>query len=145
MTKEEATERFGNKVAEGLEYKQQLPDGADAKDNSYATDNKNNIQKAEVWEFWRKEDKRVYWYSTGADIILDSVEDPLQLGGFWPCPMPMVANLTTSLFLPRADFVIAQDLYNQVDELSTRISMITRAVKVVGVYDKNAEIGRAHV
>jgi hypothetical protein len=47
----------------------------------------------------------------------------------------MIANPTTSLFIPKADFLISQDLYNEIDALQTRISMITKSVKVIGVYD----------
>jgi len=48
------------------------------------------------------------------------------------------------LFIPKADFAIAQDLYNHIDELNTRITIITRAIKVVGVYDQSAgtSVGR---
>ena len=86
----------------------------------------------------------MHWYSKSLDEILDKKDDPLELEGFWPCPMPMMANITTMLLQPRSDFVIAQDLYNEIDELTSRIRVITRAVKVVGVYDKNADasVGR---
>ena len=42
------------------------------------------------------------------------------------------------MFVPKADFLFAQDLYNEIDELQSRIATITRAIKVVGVYDKSA-------
>jgi hypothetical protein len=138
MTKDECIERFGANVAKNLEYKNQLPTG-DEKDNSTTeTDQKNNVQKAEIWELWNRKDKKVYWFSEGADLILDIQDDPLQLKKFYPCPMPMSANLTTTLYVPTADFAISQDLYNQIDILWTRICTITRAVKVVGVYDKSS-------
>lgn len=107
-------------------------------------DQQNNIQKAEIWEIWFKKDKKVFWWSPGSDLILDAVDDPLELDGFWPGPRPMAANLSTSQFIPTADYILAQDLYQQVDELYTRVSIITRAIKVVGVYDKNAgdSVGR---
>jgi len=136
LDRDSVKKRFGEKIASKLEYKQQNPNeespGTD-------TDDASNIEKAEIWEIWRKADRRVYWYSTGAELILDSQDDPLQLEGFWPMPRPLTANVTTSLFMPRADYVINQDLYNQIDELNTRITIITRAIKVVGVYDQSAE------
>ena len=144
LTKDEATTRFGEDSAKELEYKSQLPTG-DAKEADVSDpDQKSNVQKAEVWEFWNRPDRKVYWWSKGASGVLDSKDDPLGLDGFFPCPMPMMANLTTTLTIPRADFVMAQDLYNEIDMLQTRISIITRAVKVVGVYNKNAgdSVGR---
>ena len=144
LDKEEAIERFGAKVADSLDYKDQLPTGSKKGEEVFEVDQKNNTQKAEIWEFWHKKEKRVFWYSEGASIILDAEDDPLQLEGFWPSPRPMAANLTTTLFIPKADYTFAQDLYVEIDVLQTRIAMITQAIKVVGVYDKGAgdSVGR---
>jgi hypothetical protein len=148
LTKDEATKRFGEKKAKNLQYKNQSPTG-DNEDTQYSSsytdsEQKNNVQKAEIWEFWCKKTYKVYWWSPGADIILDIVEDPLELGGFWPVPRPMMANLTTTIFCPAADYIFAQDLYCEIDVLQTRIAKITRAIKVVGVYDKSTgdSVGR---
>jgi hypothetical protein len=147
LTKEEAAKRFNEKIAQNLQYKNQLPQGDDDRDStgSYSdSEQKNNIQKAEVWEFWCKKDRKVYWFSPGADMILDIKDDPLELDGFWPTVRPMMANLTTTLFCPVADYIFAQDLYAEIDILQSRIASITRAIKVVGVYDKGAgdSVGR---
>lgn len=144
FSKSEATERFGEKIASELTYKSQTTDGETKwGDASADPEQKSSVEKAEIWEIWAKKELKVFWWSEGVDIILDAEDDPLDLKGFWPTPNPMMANLTTSLFMPRADFVIAQDLYNEIDVLQSRISVITRAVKVVGVYDEGCEgIGR---
>jgi hypothetical protein len=144
LTKEEVTERFGEKVAKNIEYKNQTPEGESENDSGVGPDEKDSVQKAEIWEIWNKSDKKVFWYSGGADLILDLKDDPLGLDGFFPMPRPMIANCTTTLFIPKADFVLSQDLYNEIDELQSRISTITRAIKVVGVYDKGAgdSVGR---
>lgn len=144
LEKDEVIERFGDDVAKNLEFKDQTSEGDSNRDEGTDSDQKSSIQKAEIWEIWSKKDKTVYWYSKGSDKILDERSDPLGLDGFWPMPRPMMANLTTSLFVPKADFILAQDLYNEIDELQSRISIITRAIKVVGVYDKSAgdSVGR---
>ena len=144
MSKRGCTDRFGAKIASQLSYKAQTPTGGDKDGDDSLDERKNSVQKAEIWEFWNKNDKRVYWYNEGADLILDAKDDPLELDGFFPCPKPMTANVTTTLFQPKADFIFAQDLYNEIDELQTRITIITRAIKVVGVYDKAAgdSVGR---
>ena len=138
MTKDEVIERFGEQIAKNIEYKNQTADGNSKSSSSSNPEQKDNIQKAEIWEIWEKKNKKVYWFSQGADLILDMRDDPLELNGFWPMPRPMVANPTTTMFLPKADFLFAQDLYNEIDELQGRIAVITRAIKVVGVYDKAA-------
>ena len=142
LTKKEVKKRFGEQIADNLEYKQQLPGGD--KTNASESDQKSLHQKAEIWEIWFKAEKKVFWWSAGAEAILDAEDDPLGLSGFWPGPRPMIANQTTTLMIPTADFLLAQDLYNQADVLNTRISIITKAIKVVGVYDKSAgdSVGR---
>jgi hypothetical protein len=138
LTKEEVTERFGEQIAENINYKNQTSDGDSQSDYQERPDQKDNIQKAEIWEIWNKKDKTVYWFSHGSDLILDIKDDPLKLANFWPMPRPMIANPTTTMFVPKADFLFAQDLYNEIDILQNRIAIITRAIKVVGVYDKSA-------
>ena len=138
LTKDEVIERFGEKIAKNMEYKNQTPEGESNRSESFDPDQKNNVEKAEIWEIWNKKTKQVFWFSQGADLILDMRDDPLGLDGFWPMPRPMIANPTTTMFVPKADFILAQDLYNEIDELQSRIATITRAIKVVGVYDKAA-------
>jgi hypothetical protein len=144
LDKDAVEERFGEDVAINIEYKDQTPEGGTNKDEGTNPDEKDNIQKAEIWEIWNKKDKKVYWWSSGSDGILDVIDDPLGLDNFWPMPRPMMANITTSLFVAKADFVMSQDLYNEIDILQTRIAIITAAIKVVGVYDQSAgdSVGR---
>jgi hypothetical protein len=144
LDKDAVQERFGDKIASLLQYKHQTPTGSTEQEDSYDGDQKDNVEKAEIWEIWDRTTKKCFWYSEGADLILDVKEDPLELKGFFPMPRPMMANCTTTLFVPKADFILAQDLYNEIDELQSRISIITRAIKVVGVYDKSAgdSVGR---
>jgi hypothetical protein len=99
---------------------------------------KDPWQRSNVWEIWDRESRKVFWYAEGFDKILDIKDDPLQLPDFLPCPKPFVANLTTSQFMPCPDFYLAQDLYNSIDILETRIDWLVRACKLVGVYDKSA-------
>lgn len=94
--------------------------------------------RGEVWEIWSRDDKKVYWYAEGSPTILDEREDPHELPDFFPGPLPLMANLTNDSLMPRPDFLLAQDLYNEIDYVSTRITMLERAVKVVGVYDQSS-------
>jgi hypothetical protein len=167
MCKEELEKRFGKKK----EDKEEIPedDGSDntAEDDTESTpdldidaiplnskgpfgkqtdkapDTKQLIPQAEVWEIWNLTDRKVYWFVENFDMILDCKDDPLELNQFWPDAPPLIANSTTSKYQPKADFAIAQDLYNAVDVLQRRISRLTDACKLVGVYDKsNDEIKR---
>ena len=135
MTKDQLEERFGEEIAKVVPL---------GRPQSKANVNDQTVKhdpwsKAEVFEIWCKENRKVYWYAKGADVILDVKDDPLGLEGFFPCPKPVAANVTSSNFLPRADYVFAQDQFNELDEINTRITWLTRAAKVVGVYDRSAE------
>jgi hypothetical protein len=97
--------------------------------------------RADVWEIWSKEDREVYWFVEGFSRVLDQRPDPLGLDGFYPFPRPLVSHTTTRAFIPLPDFVLAQDLYNEIDTLTTRINLLEQAIRVAGVYDKaNPEV-----
>ena len=135
MTKDQLVARFGEVIAA------QVPLGNYSKKDQVNDQSPKHDpwSKAEVFEIWCKEKRKVYWYAKSCDTILDVKDDPLGLDGFFPCPKPLVANVTSSNFMPRADYIFAQDQFNELDEINTRITWLTRAAKVVGVYDKSAE------
>ena len=135
MTKDAMVERFGEAIAN------QVPLGNSSKTSSINDQAPKNDpwSKAEVFEIWCKEKRKVYWYAKSCDVILDVKDDPLQLDAFFPCPKPLAANVTSSNFMPRADYIFCQDQYEELNEINTRITWLTRACKVVGVYDKSAE------
>jgi len=142
MKKEEVAERFGEACAKLLQYKVQQTMSED-ENGGHSDDDSDAWMKCEVWEIWDKTKRQVVWVSPGYDKTLDTKDDPLQLSNFWPCPPFFIANCTSTLYIPTADYHLAQDLYNEIDKLQTRISIITDAVKVVGVYDSSSgEIAR---
>jgi len=135
MTKDQLVARFGEEIARSV------PLAASNKTKNYndQAPKHDPWKKAEVFEIWCKETRKVYWYAKGAATILDVKDDPLRLDNFFPCPKPVAANVTSSNFAPRADYIFAQDQFQELDEINTRITWLTRAAKVVGVYDKAAE------
>jgi len=139
MTKDQLVARFGEEIAKIVPLSSTKP--KDVNDSQPAND---AWSKAQVYEIWNKEDKRVYWLAKGCEVILDVKDDPLALDGFFPCPKPLAANVTSSNFMPRADYIFAEDQFNELDEINTRITWLTRAAKVAGVYDKSAgdSVGR---
>lgn len=139
---DELKDRFGEEVARAIPVKSAYL--VDEENMSTGLESSTDaIQRAEIWEIWSKETRQVIWFCQGYERLLDTRDDPLQLRGFFPTPEPMTANVTTSSFIPLADFILAQDLYNEIDLLETRIAGLTEAVKLVGVYDSSIpEIGR---
>jgi hypothetical protein len=67
--------------------------------------------------------------------IIDERDDPLELEGFFPCPQPLYATMTSDTLVPVADFVLYQDQANELDILSDRIDGLVKALRVRGVYD----------
>ena len=138
MTREELIRRFGEEIARLVPLMSRGP-SLDPNNGKASEVDRGDAAQAEVWEIWDKHSKCVYWYVEGFSKFLDKKEDPMELEGFWPDPRWMVANVTTKKYLPRPDFMIAADLYDEINELEARIALITKACKVAGVYASNAE------
>jgi hypothetical protein len=135
MSRSDLVERFG-------EIGKLVPLGAKRNKGRYDSADSARSDpwsRAEVWEIWDKEAREVVWFVDGFGRTLDAKRDTLGLAGFWPFPRPMIANSTTSTMVPVPDFVLAQDLYNEIDEVSTRITTLEKAIRVAGVYDANSK------
>jgi hypothetical protein len=133
LTRDECKARFGDKIGEAM------PLGKEKRKQTDSGIQFDPWQKSEVWEVWDRTTKKVIWMCEGMDVICDMKDDTLKLKGFFPCPKFMLANPTSKAYLPRADYILAQDQYNELNDVSRRITMLQKALKVVGVYDKSAE------
>lgn len=134
LTYEQMKERFGKQIAKAIPLQKD-----ERQKNKFENTTTDNDVKGEVFEIWNKEDRRVYWVAQDYDFLLDRKDDPLNLEYFFPCPRPIISNQTTGTLLPVADYIEYQDQATQIDELSQRIAMLTRACKVAGVYASNAK------
>ena len=132
LTRDEMAQRFGEPIAKRVTYSRTRKDTGWHQEDALQ---KDPWQRCEVWEIWSKEDKQVYWFTRGFTQVLDMQPDPYELEDFWPFPMPMFANLTTSSLMPTADYSLVQDLYDEYELLSTRIRQLVKACKVVGLYN----------
>lgn len=132
MSREAVTKRFGEDIAAGLTFSRRRGD-----DERNKADEVLFGETARIHEIWYKPTRTVYWVSAGYDAILDSRKDPLQLANFFPAPEPLVMDAVTDHFLPRPLYVIAEQLYEQIDEISNRIKWLTRACRIAGVRDQN--------
>lgn len=96
-------------------------------------------KKAIVYEIHDKKHRRRYWLVKNFPKLLDERDDDLGLQKFFPCPRPLMANALSDELLPTPNFTFYQDQANEIDELSTRIVAISKALKVAGVRDTSAE------
>lgn len=127
LTREELIERFGRELGEEipLDY---TPKGlSEDKIPVY-------LKKACIYEIWTKNGKKALWIHRSYPDILEELDDPLELPGFFPCPKPLFATLAGDKLIPTADFIQFQDQARELDRLTSSIESITRAVKVAGVY-----------
>lgn len=134
----EGKARFGAKF-EKVPLKDELK-------KSGATDNDKErplFARAPVWEIWNKDDRKVYWICPDfQDEPLDIKEDPLGLQDFFPCPRPLYGTTAPGSLVPIPDYAEYQDQALELDALTERIHYLTKALKVVGGYNKAAtELG----
>lgn len=131
MTKDELTERFGKEIAAEIKLIE-MTHGTDE-------EQKDIIKKAQVWEFWDKKTKTVSWVTKGYDDVLDSKPDFLELHNFFPAPRPLYGVLSPDSLIPTPDFCYYEDQAKELDALTTRISLLIRALRVAGLYDAAAK------
>lgn len=139
MTKDEGIERFGEVFANvGLDSSNT---DMDAKNPMTA---KNTYdKKAKVFEIWNKRTGKVCWIAKGYPQALDERDDPLELEEFFPCPRPLMATTTTGTMIPVPDYAEYEDQAQELDNLTQRIYLLTKACKAVGVFNAEfKELGR---
>ena len=93
--------------------------------------------QAKICELWDKDAGKAFWFYKGASDFLDVKDDPLELGGFFPCSPPLYATMTSDKLVPVPDFVLYQDQARDLDILCDRIDGLVKALRVRGVYDSS--------
>lgn len=134
MTRKELIGRFGKEKGSKVKL-DWSPVGSNISGAAVTVDDNKN-SRAKVHETWDKRSRKVYWWAESYnEELLDERADPLGLESFWPVPKPLYATLTNDSLIPIPDYVEYQDQANELDDLTTRISNLTKAIKVAGVYD----------
>ena len=137
MDKDAIKQRFGSTVDESV------IDGLSFEAERNATDSnkkkispKHGLEKTvDVKEVWDKQRHLVWWIADGADVPLDVVEDTMAFPNFFPTPLPPLGRFSTSNTTPISDYYLAQDLYNQLDDLNNRIAKLINAMRFFFLYD----------
>jgi len=137
LDKDTATKRFGAELAGQLKYNRRYQKDdpqSGSKANMPATVDDLTL----VWEIWDKSTQQALWLSPDIPTqFLDRRDDPLHLRDFFPCPKPLYATLTNDRLIPVPDYALYQDQAHQIDELTERIALLTKAIAVRGAYDKS--------
>jgi hypothetical protein len=94
------------------------------------------IKKAMLWEIWDRNSRQIIWFCRDASGLAFRVDpDSLQLDGFYPIPVPMLAVTTTDSRIPRPFYDLYAKLAADLDETSARISNLTKQIKVRGAFN----------
>lgn len=145
MTREEMSKRFGAKIGEQIPLDWSPDDSRKNIPGTNPDTGSNDGQKrAKILEIWDKSKREVIWIAEKwSDEILDKKPDQLQLHDFWPVPKPLFATTTNSTLIPIPDYIEYQDQAIELDDLTTRIAELTKAIKNAGIYDASIpELGR---
>lgn len=130
MTRDQLVKRFGEEKGRAVGLTKVLP-------NVEKPDDYGDVfRRGEVYEIWDRNKGKVIWISPGyTRQPLDEIADPLKLQGFFPCPKPLYGTLTTDSLVPVPDYEEYRAQAEQIDELSQRISLLTKALRVAGAYN----------
>ncbi len=96
----------------------------------------------DIWEIWSKEDRRVFFVCEKDGKVLDVVDDPLGLTGFFPQPDAVVPIKGTGKRDPVAPFEVYQRLADELDTVTKRIHALTKGMKAKGLFAGDAEIAQ---
>ena len=132
LTRTQLRKRFGTEIANAV------PLGYTPR--NVTTDNEgpspDTFKKAIVYEIWDKDTRKVYWICKGYDHgPLDTIDDPLGLTNFFPCPKPIYSTTTTDTMVPVPDYVEYQDQALELDDLTSRMQLLMKALKFAGFYN----------
>lgn len=133
LTRDQLVERFGSKLGYDvpLDY---TPSGLQLPSNKGGP-LPDAFKKATIWEIWDATKQQTVWLAESyGQKLLDTLDDPLGLPGFFPSPPALRATTTNNKRTPVPDYYEYQDQALELDLISERISRLTRALKVVGVY-----------
>lgn len=136
MTRRELVARFGAEKGKQVTLDWSPVQQEQQPGTSTADPTDDDTKRATIHETWDKRDRKVYWWADKwSNDILDVKPDPLRLEGFFPCPRPLFATTTNETLIPIPDYYEYQDQAVELDDLTARISALTKTIKACGVYD----------
>lgn len=144
MTREELVKNFGEEIGHriplnisGKETANESDDGD--RDNDKLRD-AEGVTLAHVFEIWDKETKMVRFLAPSyPQGFVKSVEDPLELSGFFPMPQPLMLFPKISSLVPVPLYTMYEEQAKELNRVTVRINKIVQALKVRGFYDSTLE------
>lgn len=126
LTRDELVKQFG-------ELGNQVPLSWAPKDKENADE---LYKRALVWTIWDKTARKVHVVAHNfKQQRLSSIDDPLNLQGFFPCPRPVYSIKNTGTMVPIPEYTQYQDQAIELDDLTGRINVLVDALRRRGVYN----------
>jgi hypothetical protein len=95
---------------------------------------KRMVQRAQVWEFWDREERKIYGVVEGYDKFLFEADDELKLRGFFPSPEPCNIVETPDSLVPIPEYTLYQYQAEEINQCTRRIDNLVDAMKLAGLY-----------
>jgi hypothetical protein len=92
------------------------------------------VQRAQVWEFWDREERKIYGVVEGYDKFLFEADDELKLRGFFPSPEPCNIVETPDSLIPIPEYTLYQYQAEEINQCTRRIDNLIDAMKLAGLY-----------
>ena len=131
LSREEIIEQFG---VEHADVPLKHIAHSEEKDGPPPLGEEREVKKAQVWEIWDRDERRVYAVVEGYDRLLMDTEDPLQLRGFFPSPEPALIVETTDTLIPIPEYTLYQYQAEELNIITRRIENLVEAMKLSGLY-----------
>lgn len=139
MTKQELEANFGAIGAQVPTSAKEVSasDGKPGEHRPYSErESMKGVQGAWVWEIRDKRTRKVMFISESwPKGFLKETSDPLDLAGFYDCPKPLQLFSKISDLVPVPMYLQYQDQARELNEITNRINILTKALKVRGFYD----------
>lgn len=133
MNREEAKKHFKDRDDIKFDIVPGKEDDKDSADTN--TDGDSQYRLAHIFEIWDKESRKVIFVCPTCPEILKTVDAPLKLSGFFPCPRPLQLIKKVSSTTPTPLYSLYEEQAQELNTCTNRINKIMKAMKVRGFYD----------
>lgn len=140
VTKQEATDLFGAKMAAKLKYTAVEATNDEEKGDNEKPEPENGAEggkTTKIWEIWDRAGGRKVRFIAECyfDGFLKVDDDPLELTGFFPIPEPLRLFQKSNDLMPVSLYKLYENQAKELNRITVRINRVVEACKVRGVYD----------
>lgn len=131
LTREELVDQFGETKANKIP----LCYNDEGERPEEGTKEAREANRALVRECFDKRNLKVQIFAEGLDELLEDVDDPYNLEGFYPFPKPMLGTMGDDGLNPVPDYIYYQSQHAELNTITARINKLLKVVKYRGIYD----------